>query len=57
MADLSNQLAWCATGKDHLKNLSDAINIAENSIANMVHALQSCNFSEHNNRICPTQKI
>lgn len=56
MANLADQLGWCITSKDHLKSLSDAINIAENNIANLVYALQSCNFSEYNSLIYPLQE-
>ncbi len=42
-ASLADQLGWCITSKDHLKNLSDAITVAENTLNNTIDVLrQGC---------------
>lgn len=56
MADLGDQLGWCSTSKDHLKNLSDAINIAENTLNITITVLDSYSFSEFNNLLRPLQE-
>lgn len=56
MADLADQLGWCVTSKDHLKNLSDAINISQNNLENIVLALQLTGFSEYNNLLLPLKE-
>ncbi len=42
-ASLADQLGWCITSKDHLKNLSDAITVAESTLNNTIDVLrQGC---------------
>lgn len=56
MADLADQLGWCVTSKDHLKNLSDAIKISQSNLENIVLALQLTGFSEYNNLLLPLKE-
>ena len=56
MADLADQLGQCVTSKDHLKNLSDAINISQNNLENIVLALQQTGFSEYNKLLLPLKE-
>lgn len=56
MADLADQLGWCITSKDHLKNLSDAISISKSNLENIILALQQTGFSEYNKLLLPLKE-
>ena len=56
MANLADQLGWCITSKDHLKNLSDAISISQSNLENIILALQHTGFSEYNQWLLPLKE-
>lgn len=56
MANLADQLRWCVTSQNHLKNLSDAINVSQNNLENIVFALQETGFSEYNVWLFPLKE-
>lgn len=55
-ATLSDQLGWCITSKDHLQNLSDAVQVSANNLDNIVEMMYQSNFPEFNEQLLPIQE-
>lgn len=53
MADLKDQLTWCAASKQHLETLSHGIAHAENMVDAVIGMLRQCSFSELNAPLLP----
>lgn len=55
-ATLSDQLGWCITSKDHLQNLSDAVQVSANNVDNIIHMMYQSSFAEYNALLLPIQE-
>ncbi|UOP05303.1 hypothetical protein [Conchiformibius kuhniae] len=55
-AKLSDQLGWCITSKDHLQNLSDAVQVSANNLDNIIQMMHQSSFAEYNALLLPIRE-
>ncbi len=53
---LADQLGWCSTSKDYLKDLSYAVDSAKTTLDNTINMLHQENFAEFNALLYELQK-
>lgn len=53
---LRDQLNWCHKSKEHLENLSNAVQQSVNNLDDIIHMMYQSNFSEYNALLLPIQE-